>query len=94
MWPDYCKQDVFAILIAAHHPTLTLLGVSTGHGNAHLPDTTNNSSSVLTALGRTDVCVYPGAAKPFCREEVFTPEIHGTINPFSAKGRRAGSSIN
>ena len=70
-------QDVFAILIAAHHPTLRLLGISTSHGNAHLADTTDNTSRVLTAIGRTDICVYPGTAHPFCRGEVFTPEIHG-----------------
>jgi uridine nucleosidase len=64
-------------LLAAHHPELNLLGVSTSHGNAHLPDTTDNTSRILTALGRTDIHVYPGASKPFCRPEVFTPVIHG-----------------
>ncbi len=32
---------------------------------------------ILTALGRTDVAVYPGAAKPFCRDEVITFDMHG-----------------
>ncbi|EXJ74825.1 uncharacterized protein A1O5_01521 [Cladophialophora psammophila CBS 110553] len=70
-------QDVFAILIAAHHPKLKFLGVSSTHGNAPQIHTTNNSSAVLNAVGRTDVKVYPGSLKPFCREEVETPDIHG-----------------
>jgi uridine nucleosidase len=70
-------KDVFAILIASHHPQLNLLGVSTSHGNAPQVHTTNNSSAVLNAVGRTDVKVYPGATKPFCRDEVPTPDIHG-----------------
>ncbi|KAH0842797.1 hypothetical protein FOPE_08390 [Fonsecaea pedrosoi] len=70
-------QDVFAILIAAHHPQLKFLGVSSTHGNAPQVHTTDNSSAVLNAVGRTDVKVYPGSLKPFCREEVETPDIHG-----------------
>ncbi|KAK4946304.1 Uridine nucleosidase 1 [Elasticomyces elasticus] len=61
----------------AHHPQLNFLGVSSSHGNAQQVHTTNNSSAVLKAVGRTDVQVYPGASKPFCREEVDTPDIHG-----------------
>lgn len=70
-------QDVFAILIAAHHPQIDFLGVSSTHGNAPQIHTTNNTSAVLNAVGRTDVKVYPGAVKPFCRSEVDTPDIHG-----------------
>ncbi|MCJ1299179.1 Uridine nucleosidase 1 [Hypocenomyce scalaris] len=75
---DTGNDDVFALLIAAHHPSLTLLGTSTTHGNASLTNTTKNTSMILTALGRTDVAVYPGAAKPFCRDEVVTFDIHGS----------------
>jgi uridine nucleosidase len=65
--------------MAAHHPSLELLGTSTSHGNASLINTTQNTSMILTALGRTDVRVYPGASKPFCRDEVVTFDIHGTL---------------
>jgi uridine nucleosidase len=47
------------------------------HGNASLAQTTANAASVLTAIGRADVPVYPGAAKPFCRAAVHAPDIHG-----------------
>lgn len=63
--------------MAAHHPSLKLLGTSTTHGNASLENTTRNTSIILTALGRTDIPVYPGAAKPFCRDEVVTFDMHG-----------------
>jgi len=71
---------VFALLVAAHHPSLKLLGTSTTHGNASLKNTTQNTSIILTALGCTSIPVYPGAAKPFCRDEVVTIDMHGTYN--------------
>ncbi|SLM37266.1 uridine nucleosidase [Lasallia pustulata] len=70
--------DAFAILPAAHHPNLNLLGISTVHGNASLERTTINAGRVLTAIGKADIPVYPGAAKPFCRKAVHAPDIHGT----------------
>jgi uridine nucleosidase len=63
--------------MAAHSPKLKLLGVSTVHGNASLQNTTKNSLSILEAIGKRDVPVYPGAAKPFCREAVHAEAIHG-----------------
>ena len=74
---SYDVKDAFAILLSAHHPYLHLLGISTVHGNASLESTTVNAGAVLTAIGRPEVPVYPGAAKPFCREAVHAPEIHG-----------------
>lgn len=70
-------DDCFALLIAAHHPSLELLGVSSTHGNAPTVHTTNNTSSILSALGRNDVHVYPGTTKPYCRVEPPVVEIHG-----------------
>ncbi|KAF6237170.1 hypothetical protein HO173_004638 [Letharia columbiana] len=70
-------QDAFAILLAAYDPCLHLLGISTVHGNASLAQTTNNTLSVLAAIGRPDVPVHPGAAKPFCRNAVHAADIHG-----------------
>ncbi|MCJ1372626.1 Uridine nucleosidase 1 [Loxospora ochrophaea] len=74
---DPGHDDAFAILLAAHHPRLRLLGVSTVHGNASLERTTANAGRVLTAISRTDVLVYPGAAKPFSRKAVHAADIHG-----------------
>lgn len=70
-------QDAFAILIAAHHPYLKLLGISTVHGNASLEKTTANAGSVLEAIGKPDIPVYPGSNKPFSRPALHAPDIHG-----------------
>ncbi|KAL8770219.1 MAG: hypothetical protein Q9209_004061 [Squamulea sp. 1 TL-2023] len=65
---DPGHDDAFAILLAASHPNLNLIGVSTVHGNASLAKTTANAGSILTALGAQHVPYYAGAAKPFCRD--------------------------
>jgi uridine nucleosidase len=70
-------QDAFAILFAAYHPNLHLLGISTCYGNASLERTTSNALSILEAIGRPDIPVIPGAKKPFCREAHYAPDIHG-----------------
>ncbi|KAK2877201.1 hypothetical protein FQN49_001351 [Arthroderma sp. PD_2] len=75
---DPGHDDAFAILLAAHHPTLKLLGISTVHGNGSLENTTTNAGSILEAIGRSDIPVYPGAKKPFCRKAVHAEDIHGT----------------
>ncbi|KAL8782285.1 MAG: hypothetical protein Q9213_005520 [Squamulea squamosa] len=77
MASDAPTRDAFAILLAASHPDLKLIGVSTVHGNASLVQTTASAGSILTALGAEHVPYYAGAAKPFCREAVHAPYIHG-----------------
>ncbi|KAK2789066.1 Uridine nucleosidase 1 [Onygenales sp. PD_12] len=74
---DPGHDDAFAILLAAHHPSLKLLGISTVHGNGSLANTTVNAGSILEAIGKSDIPVYPGAAKPFCRAAVHAADIHG-----------------
>ncbi|CAG8091946.1 unnamed protein product [Penicillium salamii] len=74
---DPGHDDAFAILIAAHHPGLNLLGISTIHGNASLEKTTANAGSILTAIGKPDIPVYPGSQRPFCRPALHSPDIHG-----------------
>ncbi|PGH08815.1 hypothetical protein AJ80_07774 [Polytolypa hystricis UAMH7299] len=75
---DPGHDDAFAILLAAHHPSLRLLGISTVHGNGSLANTTVNAGSILEAIGRSDIPVHPGASKPFCRLAVHAVDIHGT----------------
>jgi len=43
-----------------------------------LANTTVNAGRVLEAIGRSDIPVYPGARKPFCRLAVHAVDIHGT----------------
>lgn len=51
--------------------------MSTTHGNAPTKYTTPNTASILAALGRYDVNVYPGVETPYCRDEAPPVEIHG-----------------
>ena len=74
---DTGHDDAFAILLAARSPDVQLLGVSTVYGNAPLSKTTYNTRAILKAIGREDVPVYAGAAKPFCREASHASDIHG-----------------
>ncbi|KKK12283.1 hypothetical protein P175DRAFT_0478478 [Aspergillus ochraceoroseus IBT 24754] len=74
---DPGHDDAFAILLAAHHPALQLLGITTIHGNASLENTTINATRVLEAIGKPEIPVYPGSKKPFCRPAVHAPNIHG-----------------
>lgn len=74
---DTGHDDAFAILLAARCPDVELLGISTVYGNAPLVKTTYNSRAILKAINREDVPVYAGAAKPFCRDAHYAPDIHG-----------------
>ncbi|EKG17314.1 hypothetical protein MPH_05380 [Macrophomina phaseolina MS6] len=74
---DPGHDDAFAILLAAHNPHVRLLGVSTVHGNASLEHTTQNGLSILEAIGRREIPLYPGASKPLERDAVHAASIHG-----------------
>ncbi|KAI0173695.1 Inosine/uridine-preferring nucleoside hydrolase [Hypoxylon sp. FL1284] len=71
--------DAFAILLAAYHPGIRLLGISTVHGNASLEKTTKNALAVLAAIGKQDaVSVHAGAAHALSRAPAHAPaDIHG-----------------
>jgi len=73
-------KDAYALLISAHDPRVELLGVSTVHGNAALEQTTFNTRAILEAIGRHDVRVYAGAAKPIMRDAVHAADIHGNLH--------------
>ncbi|QRD06360.1 hypothetical protein JI435_117420 [Parastagonospora nodorum SN15] len=74
---DTGHDDAYALLLCAHDPRVELLGVSTVHGNAALDQTTFNTRAILEAIGRRDVKVYSGAAKPIVRDAVHAADIHG-----------------
>ncbi|KAH8762466.1 Inosine/uridine-preferring nucleoside hydrolase domain-containing protein [Diaporthe sp. PMI_573] len=77
---DPGHDDVFAILLAAYHPGIKLLGISTVFGNAPLEKTTWNATSVLTAIGQHDrIPIYPGASSPLQRPRLSenAEDIHG-----------------
>jgi inosine-uridine nucleoside N-ribohydrolase len=62
---DTGTDDAIAIMLAALHPDLELLGVATVHGNHPVSVTTDNTLRVLEHIGRSDVPVYAGADAPY-----------------------------
>ncbi len=62
---DTGTDDAVAIMTAALHPGLRLLGVTTVWGNHDIRHTTDNTLRVLDHVGRGDVPVHAGRNAPF-----------------------------
>jgi inosine-uridine nucleoside N-ribohydrolase len=74
---DPGHDDAIALALALASPELELLGVTTVAGNQTLQKTTANAIRVLDHLGREDVAVAAGAARPLVRERSVAAEVHG-----------------
>lgn len=70
-------DDAFALLLAAKHPALNLLGVTCVDGNCPLDQVVANTMLVLDAAGRTDVPVAAGAKRPLVAEPNYALAVHG-----------------
>lgn len=62
---DTGSDDAVAIMLAALHPELDLIGCTTVRGNLEIEHTTDNTLRVLDYIGRGDVGVYRGLGAPF-----------------------------
>jgi pyrimidine-specific ribonucleoside hydrolase len=71
-------DDAFALLLAALHPKINLLGVTCVDGNAPLEAVVQNTLRVLDAAGRSDVPVVAGAHRPLVVHPHYAFEVHGT----------------
>ena len=65
---DTGTDDAVAIMFAALHPDLELVAVTTVNGNVPLANTTDNTLRTLDFIGRGDIPVYAGLAKPLLRD--------------------------
>ena len=74
---DPGHDDVFALWLAAGHPSLDLAAVTTAGGNVPLEHTTRNARIALSVAGVTDVPVAAGAAGPLVRPLQTAEWIHG-----------------
>lgn len=75
---DPGHDDMMAIMLAAAHPDLELIGITTVAGNQTGAKTYNNAGRTLTLINRLDIPVVRGADAPLCRPLVIAPAIHGT----------------
>ncbi|NVN00796.1 hypothetical protein G6035_19385 [Arthrobacter sp. SDTb3-6] len=71
---DTGNDDAVAIMMAALHPDIRLLGCTTVAGNLPVENTTDNTLRVLSHIARADVPVYRGLAKPFAPHPFPVPE--------------------
>ncbi len=74
---DPGHDDVFALWLAAGHPSLELVAVTTVGGNVPLEYTSHNARVALTVAGVTNVPVAAGAAGPLSRVLETAEWIHG-----------------
>ncbi|MER5393890.1 nucleoside hydrolase [Saccharopolyspora sp. NPDC002686] len=90
---DTGTDDAVAIMFAALHPDLDLLGVTTVNGNVPLENTTDNTLRVLDWIGCPDIPVHPGVPRPIVRrgfpggrhfEQDDDHDPHGTALPIPA----------
>jgi inosine-uridine nucleoside N-ribohydrolase len=74
---DPGHDDALALLLALASPEVELRGVTTVAGNQTLEKTTANALRVLELVGRDDVEVAAGAARPLVREPYVAAYVHG-----------------
>jgi inosine-uridine nucleoside N-ribohydrolase len=77
---DTGTDDAIAIMLAALHPDLELLAITTVNGNVEVEHCTDNSLRTLALIGRVGVPVYEGLSRPIVRPDF--PEARATMrNP-------------
>jgi inosine-uridine nucleoside N-ribohydrolase len=70
---DTGTDDAVAIMLAALHPDLELVAVTTVNGNVEVEYCTDNTLRVLDHIGRSDVGVYQGLNRPIVRTDFPVP---------------------
>jgi inosine-uridine nucleoside N-ribohydrolase len=74
---DPGHDDAIAMLLAAHHPDIELLAITTVAGNQSIEKTTLNALKVCSLAGIRDVPVAMGMERPLVRPARHAPDIHG-----------------
>jgi inosine-uridine nucleoside N-ribohydrolase len=80
---DTGTDDAVAIMLAALHPDLELLAVTTVNGNVQVQYCTDNTLRVLDHIGRPDIPVYEGLSRPIVRRDFPVPR-DSAVNPTSS----------
>jgi len=74
---DTGVDDAFAVLFAALHSDIALLGVTCVDGNVDVDQVVANTLQVLDAAGATKVPVARGAERPLLNEPRYATDYHG-----------------
>ncbi len=70
-------DDALALGLAARHLGDRLRGVIAVHGNVGLRQAADNLATTLAVLGRGEVPLVLGAARPLARDPVHAKQVHG-----------------
>ena len=73
---DSGHDDAIAIMMAAKHPAIDLLGITIVAGNQTLDKTLINGLNVCQKL-EINVPVYAGMPQPIMRQQIVADNIHG-----------------
>ena len=74
---DPGADDAIALIMALNCPDLDVQGLTTVGGNARLAHTTRNALSLLERLGRPEIPVFRGAARPLAGSFSYGYYYHG-----------------
>ena len=69
-------DDAVAILMLLSDPSFDVLGFTTTAGNVPLARSTRNSLALLEHIGRSDIPVYRGAARPIRGRYAYARQVH------------------
>src|ERR1700731_3326075 len=74
---DPGHDDAIAILLAAHHPDIELLAITTVAGNQSVEKTTHNALKVCSLANIRNVPIAMGMYRPLTRPARHAADIHG-----------------
>ena len=74
---DTGVDDAFAVLFAARHPEINLLGITCVDGNTNVDQVIANTLKVLDAADAGDIPVARGAVRPLLGKSQYAEYVHG-----------------
>ena len=74
---DPGHDDAIAILLAARHPAIELLAITTVAGNQSVEKTSYNALRVCSLADIRNVPIAKGMERPLVQEARYSPDIHG-----------------
>ena len=74
---DTGVDDAFAVLFAALHPEIKLLGITCVDGNTNVDQVVANTLKTLDAAGAGDIPVARGAIRPLLGKSQYAEYVHG-----------------
>jgi len=75
---DTGVDDAFAILFAARHPDINLLGITCVDGNTNLKQVVANTLKVLDVAQAPEIPVSAGASRPLLGSSLYAEHVHGS----------------